>query len=146
MPAQRKAVSVWDGDLMTGSGRVRVDSGALPEFAVSWASRTEHPGGKTSPEELLAAAHASCLSMALSAGLARNRTPAQRIQVFATCTFDKVGDGWKVTMMDLEAVAWVKGLESSQFDAIAKKAEETCPITNAIKNNVEITLHSRLQS
>ena len=146
MVAQRKAVSVWDGDLMTGSGRVRVDSGALPEFAVSWASRTEQPGGKTSPEELLAAAHASCLSMALSAGLARNRTPAQRIQISATCTFDKVGDGWKVTRMDLEAVAWVKGLESSQFDAIAKKAEEGCPITNAIKNNVEITLHLRLQS
>ena len=145
MTAIRKAAVVWEGDLASGSGRVNIDSKAFPEFPVSWSARTETPGGKTSPEELLAAAHASCYAMALSATLARNRTPPQRLNVSASCTFDKVGDGWKVTKMDLSVVGKVPGLNQAQFEELARAGEKGCPISNAIRNNVDISLISRLE-
>ena len=119
-------------------------SGALPDFKVTWVSRTEAPGGKTSPEELLAAAHASCYAMALSATLARKRTPPERLNVTAQCTFDKVGDGFKVTTMELTIHGKVPGLEQSTFQEVAQIAENSCPISNAIRNNVEIRLIARL--
>jgi|SRR5579862_5155788 len=145
MAAQRKADVVWQGDLMNGNGRVNVSSGALPEFSVTWASRTEQPAGKTSPEELLAAAHASCFAMAFSATLARNRTPPTRLHVSATSTFDKVGDGWKVTKMDLNVSGTVPGLDQQKFAELAKTAEKGCPISNALRNNVEITVNPSLE-
>ena len=96
MSAIRRAEVTWEGDLATGQGDVTAMSSALfSSLPVSWAARTEAPQGKTSPEELLAAAHASCFAMAFSAGLARAGTPPQRLEVSADVTFDKVGDGWQ---------------------------------------------------
>ena len=144
MAAQRTAEVTWENDLLSGSGRVRFGSGVIPETGVSWVSRTEAPAGKTSPEELLAAAHASCYSMAFSAGLARNRTPPKVINVKATATFDKVGDGWKVTTMLLTVRAQVPGIEKAKFQELADGAKENCPISQAIKNNVVVTLDAQL--
>jgi lipoyl-dependent peroxiredoxin len=146
MTAQRKADVEWDGDLLNGNGRVNLSSGALPQFAVTWASRTEQPAGKTSPEELLAAAHASCFAMAFSATLARNRTPPKKLHVTATSTFDKVGDGWKVTKMELQVSGTVPGLDQDKFSELARTAEKGCPISNALRNNVEITVNSKLEA
>jgi lipoyl-dependent peroxiredoxin len=144
MATQRTAEVTWENDLLNGSGRVRFGSGAVPETGVSWASRTETPDGKTSPEELLAGAHASCFSMALSAGLARNRTPPKRLEVKATATFDKVGDGWKVTTMALEVRGEVPGIDEAKFAEAAEGAKNNCPISQAIKNNVNVTLKATL--
>lgn len=144
MAAVRTAEVVWDGDLAHGSGRAKFGSGALPEVGVTWASRTEAPAGKTSPEELLAAAHASCFSMALSAGLGRQGKPPQRLEVTARCTFDKVGDGWKVAKMVLEVGGRVAGLDAAGFQAAAKAASEGCPISVALKGNVPIEVTARL--
>lgn len=145
MAAQRTAQAVWDGDLLRGHGRVKGASGGLPETQVSWSARTETPGGKTSPEELLAAAHAACYSMALSAGLGRMQKPPTRLSVEATATFDKVGDGWKVTSMELHVTGKVVGVSASEFEAAAKAAGEGCPISGALKGNVPITVHAKLE-
>ncbi len=138
MAAKRKATAVWEHDLLHGQGRVRGTSGALPEVAVSWSARTEEPGGKTSPEELLAAAHAACYSMALSNTLAKMGKPPERLDVSATCTFDKVGDQWTVTTMDLEVTGKVPGIDATKFAEAAKTASTGCPISRALKGNVEI--------
>src|SRR5438552_5993543 len=120
MAAIREARAVWNGDLMSGSGAVRaVSSGKFADLPVSWSARTEAPGGKTSPEELLAAAHASCFAMALSAGLARAGTPPKKLEVSASVTFDKVGDGWKVTKSELTVRGWVPGSDAQKFKAAA---------------------------
>jgi lipoyl-dependent peroxiredoxin len=145
MAAKRTAEAVWENDLLHGSGRVKGTSGALPEMAVSWSARTEASGGKTSPEELLAAAHAACFSMALSAGLGRMQKPPQRIQVTATANFDKVGDGWKVTTMELAVVGKVPGLTAPEFDAAAQAAGQGCPISGALKGNVAVTVRATLE-
>jgi len=146
MTAQRKAEVVWEGDLLNGSGKVKISSGAVPEFPVTWATRTEQPAGKTGPEELLAAALASCYAMAFSATLARNRTPPKALHVTATSTFDKVGDAWKVTKMELDVVGNVPGLDQGKFSELAKTGEKGCPISNALRNNVEITVNSKLEN
>jgi osmotically inducible protein OsmC len=145
MAAKRSAQAVWEHDLLKGSGRFKVHSGALPESPVSWAARTEQSGGMTSPEELLAAAHASCYAMAFSAGLGRLGKPPERLTVTATCTFDKVGDGWKVTKMELEVLGKVPGIDAATFQDAARKAEAGCPISGAIRNNVEIHLTAKLE-
>lgn len=94
MVAERRAHAVWEGTLLEGEGRVSTKSSpVLLDQPVTWAARTEDPGGRTSPEELLAAAHAACYAMALSGALARRDTPAERLEVTATCAFDKVGEG-----------------------------------------------------
>jgi osmotically inducible protein OsmC len=144
MVAQRSAEVSWERDLLSGSGKVRFGSRALQETPVTWASRTEQPNGKTSPEELLAAAQASCYAMALSATLAANKTPPTRLDVTAVCTFDKVGDAWKVTKMQLTVKGWVSGLDGARFLELAKAGEATCPISNAIRNNVAIELKASL--
>jgi len=138
------AEAVWEHDLLKGSGRVRFKSGALPEAPVSWASRTEVSNGKTSPEELLAAAHAACYCMAFSAGLARNGTPPDRLTVQAVATFDKVGEAWRVTTMELTVTGQVPKISQEKFEELAWGAKEGCPISNAIKGNVEIRLNAHL--
>ncbi len=145
MAAKRTAQAVWENDLAHGHGTVKGTSGALPEVAVSWASRTEAPGGKTSPEELLAAAHASCFSMALSAGLGRLQKPPSRLAVSATATFDKVGDAWKVTTMELDVVGRVPGIAPADFVKAAEAASQGCPISGALKGNVAISVRARLE-
>ena len=144
MAAKRSAQAVWDGDLAHGQGTVKGTSGALGTVPVSWASRTEAPGGKSSPEELLAAAEASCFCMALSAGLGRQQKPPRKLEVSATATFDKVGDGWKVTTMELDVVGTVPGLSAGEFDRAAKAASEGCPISGALKGNVAVSVQARL--
>jgi len=145
MAAKRTAQAVWENDLIHGHGTVKGTSGALGEMAVSWAARTEAPGGKTSPEELLAAAHASCFSMALSAGLGRMQKPPQRLTVSATATFDKVEDGWKVTTMELDVTGKVPGVTPAEFDQAAKAASEGCPISGALKGNVAVSVRAKLE-
>ena len=144
MVAKRRAEVTWENDLIRGTGRLRFGTGALPETGVTWVSRTENPDGKTSPEELLAAAHASCYAMALSATLAANRTPPTRLDVAAVCTLDEVGGKWKVTVMELTVRGMVRGINNSKFEEIAKTAEAGCPISNTLRNNVEIRLSASL--
>jgi osmotically inducible protein OsmC len=111
---------------------------------VSWAARTEAPNGKTSPEELLASAHASCFAMAFSAGLARAKTPPTRLEVACAVTFDKVGDAWKVKSSALEVKGVVKGLDQAAFQAAASAAKDGCPISQALKGNVELSVSATL--
>ncbi|MCI4366780.1 MAG: OsmC family peroxiredoxin [Thermoplasmata archaeon] len=145
MAVHRTAKAVWELDLLKGHGRVAGISGGLPETAVSWAARTEGSGGKTSPEELLAAAHASCYSMALSGTLGRAGTPPERLQVTADATFDKVADAWTVTTMKLSVVGKVPNSTQAKFEEAAKIASETCPISRALKGNVQIEHEARLE-
>lgn len=142
--AQRRASVVWKKDLLSGSGSVTVDSGAFRDFPVTWKSRTEDSGGKTSPEELLAAAHASCFAMALSAALSRNRTPLESLEATAVCSFEQVGGAWKVTSSELSVKGKVPGLNGTRFQDIAREAEKSCPISNAIRDNVSIKLSAAL--
>jgi lipoyl-dependent peroxiredoxin len=144
MAAKRTAQAVWEHDLVHGHGTVKSTSGAFGELGVSWAARTETSGGKTSPEELLAAAHASCFSMALSAGLGRMQKPPERLEVSATATFDKVGDAWKVTTMELMVVGKVPGITAAEFESAAKAASQGCPISGALKGNVAISVQAKL--
>ena len=144
MAAKRTALAVWEHDLLHGRGTVKGTSGVLGEMAVSWSTRIETPPGSTSPEELLAAAHAACYSMALSGGLARMHKPPERLNVSATATFDKVGDSWKVTTMELSVVGKVPGLTAAEFDTAAKAAALSCPMSVALKGNVAVSVDARL--
>ena len=144
MAAERRAQITWEGDLAHGSGTFTVGSGSIGPQDVSWSARTEEPGGKTSPEELLAAAHASCFSMALSAGLARAGTPPRRLEVEAVVTFDKVGDGWKVVSSALTVRGDVPDTDEEAFRAAADDAKDNCPISQALKGNVELSVDAGL--
>ena len=145
MAATREARAVWNGDLLSGTGTVSgVSSGKLADLPVSWSARTEAPGGKTSPEELLAAAHASCFSMALSAGLARAGTRPNRLEVSSKVTFDKVGDSWTVVSSDLEVRGDVPGADAAKFAQAAQDAKDNCPISRALKGNVKLSVKATL--
>lgn len=146
MVAKRTARAVWEHDLVHGHGVVESTSGAFGALPVSWAARTESSDGKTSPEELLAAAHASCFSMALSAGLARQQKPPERLSVSATATFDKVGDAWKVTTMELHVTGKVPGISAADFEKAAEAASHGCPISGALKGNVAISVQAKLEA
>ncbi len=141
---QSRAEAVWENDLFHGSGRVKGTSGALPEMGVSWSARTDAFGGRTSPEELLAAAHASCFAMALSNTLAKMQAPPRRLEVSAVATFDKVGDGFSVTTMELSVVGHVPGIDAAKFEEAARSASVGCPISRALKGNVEVRVTARL--
>jgi osmotically inducible protein OsmC len=146
MAATRTATVTWTGTLAEGSGTVSAGSSELfTDLPVSWASRTEAPGGQTSPEELLAAAHASCFSMALSGALARAGTPPDHMHVSATVTFDRVGEAWTVTRSELDVVGTVPGLDEAAFDAAAQNARDNCPISRALAGNVEMVVSSTLE-
>ncbi len=146
MGAQRRARAVWEGTLLEGTGRVSAESsGQFADAPVSWRSRTEEPGGLTSPEELLAASHAACYAMALSATLARQGTPAERLEVTATCAFEQVGEVWKVTTMDLAVRGRVPGLDAAAFEEAARAGEQGCPISGALRGNVAIRLSAELE-
>jgi osmotically inducible protein OsmC len=145
MAAERTAHVTWQGDLMSGSGRIdSVGSGAISALDVTWASRSEESeGGRTSPEELIAAAHASCFSMALSHGLAQAGTPPDQLEVKATSTFVP---GTGITAIKLEVVGQVPGLDAGAFRTAAEDAKQNCPVSKALAGNVEITLDARLES
>jgi osmotically inducible protein OsmC len=142
--ADRSAQVTWTGDLMSGSGEIHeVPSGAFGPLQVSWAARTEEPNGKTSPEELIAAAHASCFAMQLSNMLAKAGSPPEQLNTSSTVTFVP---GTGITKSALTVVGKVPGMDEAAFKATADEAKETCPVSNALKDNVELTLDARLQS
>jgi lipoyl-dependent peroxiredoxin len=140
--AERRADVVWEGDLPNGSGRFTVGSGAIDEQAVTWASRTERSDGKTSPEELIAAAHGSCFAMALSNVLAEGGTPPERLEITAVCTFDV--DEVKVSSSTLDIRGYVPGLDVEDFQRAVEQAEQGCPVSNALRGNVEMQVNATL--
>jgi lipoyl-dependent peroxiredoxin len=144
MATDRRADVTWNGGLTDGSGTIRsTTSGALGELPVSWAARSEdQTGGKTSPEELIAAAHASCFSMALSGGLARAGTPPDELKTSATVTFQP-GEG--ITKIALTVEGSVPGLDENAFREAAETAKANCPVSQALASVPEITLDARLR-
>lgn len=145
--AVRQATAIWEGTLTEGSGRFTVGSGAFAEQAVTWKARTEEPEGKTSPEELIAAAHASCYAMAFSHALTSAGHPPERLTVTAQVGFGpKPGGGMMVTHSHLTVRGKVPGLDQQRFAELAKEGEQGCPVSNALRNNVEIQLDATLES
>ncbi|HEU0026674.1 MAG TPA: OsmC family peroxiredoxin [Ktedonobacterales bacterium] len=142
--ATQQASVRWDGALTNGNGVISLKSGAASDLPVSWASRTNNLSGKTSPEELLAAAHASCYAMAFSGALDRSGTPPQQLSVVADCTFEQTDSGFKVSRVVLNVEGQVPGLTQEQFAEAARAAETGCPVSNALRGNVDITVTARL--
>lgn len=145
MATTRRAEVTWEGELLSGKGTVSAkSSGAFTSLPVTWASRTENADGRTSPEELVAAAHASCFSMALSAGLTRGGNPPQKLETAVVITFDKIEAGWRIIKSDIEVKGWVPGLDAAGFQKAAEGAKEGCPISNALKGNVAFSVKATL--
>ena len=144
--AERHAEMIWEGNLAQGKGTIRLGSGALEEVPMTWAARTEQPGGKTSPEELMGAAHAGCYAMALALTLTEADNRPERLQVAATCTLEEVAGKPRITRMDLEVRGRVPGLDAAAFERAARQAEQLCPVSNALRNNVAIHLNAHLES
>jgi lipoyl-dependent peroxiredoxin len=145
MEAIRQASATWEGDLATGSGMITyVTSGAYARLPVSWAARTEESNGKTSPEELLASAHASCFCMAFSSDLAKNGTPPTRLDTTATVTFEKGDAGWSVASSAIKVTGIVPGIDAAKFSELAEAAKDGCPISRALKGNVELSVEATL--
>ena len=141
---ESRAHTAWEGDLFAGSGITSLASGAADPMPVTWSSRTEASEGRTSPEELIAAAHASCYSMAFSNGLASEGTPANRIDTEAIVTFAKTDAGFKVTKSVLIVRADVPGIAEDDFQTAAEAAKDGCPVSQALAGNVEISLEAVL--
>ncbi len=142
MATERKATVAWQGDLMNGSGTIgEVGSGAIGPLDVSWASRAEEPNGKTSPEELIAAAWAACFSMALSHGLAQGGHPAEKLETSATVTFQP-GEG--IIRGALTVRGTVAGLDEDAFREAAEGAKANCPVSKALSGIPEVTLDAQL--
>lgn len=145
--AERRAEVTWEGGLQDGSGTLQlVSSEAAGPLPVTWASRVESADGRTSPEELLAAAHASCYAMALSATLGREGHAPERLHIRAIVSLGpKEGGGIRVTTSALEVRGAVPGLDQAGFQAIAEKGEQGCPISNTLRGNVDITVTATLE-
>ena len=141
--AQRQAQVVWEGTLASGGGAVSSGSGAL-ELPVTWAARTERPDGKTSPEELIAAAHASCFAMALALVLGEDHMSPERLTVTATCTLDEVDGAPRITGVELTVLARASSLDSAGLERSVATAAELCPVSNALRGNVGITVQGEV--
>jgi osmotically inducible protein OsmC len=145
--AESRASAVWEGNLAEGRGRVSAASGVFTDLEVTWMARTVRPDPGTSPEELIAAAHAACYSMACSHALAEAGHPAEQVAVTAVCHFTPVeGGGFSVSRTDLDVHARVKGLDQAGFEQYAEDGERGCPVSNALRGKVEITLTATLDS
>ena len=142
--AERTASCGWDGDLTHGTGVVSGGSGALPGLPVTWASRTERSDGKTSPEELIAAAHAGCFSMALSAELGKASITPESIETKCTVTFEKTDAGFTITESHLDVKARIPGGNKAAFDKATSDAKAGCPISRVL--NTKITLSASLEN
>ncbi|HEY7588034.1 MAG TPA: OsmC family protein [Thermoplasmata archaeon] len=140
---ERKGSAVWRGRLRDGKGTVSTGSGALSDVRYSFSMRFEQEPG-TNPEELIAAAHASCFSMALSAELEKAKMVPDHIRTTATATFEKVADAWTISRIHLNTVAKVPGAEESAFRAAAERAKVGCPVSRVLK--AAITMDARLES
>jgi osmotically inducible protein OsmC len=146
MAATRIAEVSWSGSLAEGAGTIDyVTSGAFTRLPVTWASRTEAADGRTSPEELLASAHAACYAMAFSGKLGRNGTPPSSLKVTATVAFDKLESGWKVASSALTVRGKVPGCDAATFAELAEAAKDGCPISGALKGNVELSVEATLE-
>ena len=141
----RTAESVWEGTLTEGSGLVSVGTGVVKDLPVSWSARVEDPGGKTSPEELIAAAHASCYSMAFSLALTEAGHPPTRLRVSSTVTAVLSSDGLKVAKSHLTVRGIVPGLQNDEFAELARTGDAGCPVSNALRGNLEITIDAALE-
>jgi lipoyl-dependent peroxiredoxin len=145
--AVSRAHAVWEGDLAGGSGRVSVESGAFPELPVSWAARTERPDSKTSPEELISAAHSACYAMAFSNVLATAGHTAEQLTVDAVTHFTPLeGGGMGITRIDLAVSGRVAGVDQAEFERLAAEGEQSCPVSNALRGNVAIGVKATLES
>lgn len=142
MAAESKATTVWEGDLAKGRGTTKASSGAIPEVEVTWQARTERTPGTTSPEELLASAHSSCYCMALSGQLGGDGNPPEGLEATATVTFVP-GEGVKSSR--IQVTGRVPGLDQDGFSQAANSAEEACPISQALRGNVEVTVEAALE-
>ena len=144
MATDRTANVVWQGDLMNGSGTIaQVPSGAFGPLDVSWAARAEEPNGKTSPEELIAAAWASCFAMALSNVLAKAGNPPEKLETSATVTFQP-GEG--IVRGALTVRGTVPGLDDAGFTAAAETAKQNCPVSKALSGIPDVSLDAQLAS
>jgi len=139
--AERSARSVWEGDLLKGSGTVTFGTGAIGPQRISWPARTEAPNGMTSPEELVAAAQAGCFSMAFAHGLHQKGYTPERVDVEATCMLDRADGGVKISRIHMVVRGRVPGLDEATFQQLA--GEQTCPVKNAL-GNVEFTTEASL--
>jgi len=144
MHAESSATTSWDGTLARGSGRTTLASGAAGPLEVSWARRADRSGDKTSPEELIAAAHTSCYAMAFSNALAEAGATPEHLDVSATVSFDLVDGAPTITSVALTVRGRASGIDAAGFAAAAAGAKEGCPVSRALKGNVEITLDAAL--
>src|SRR6266705_5739774 len=135
MAAVSRADTVWEGDLVSGKGRVKVASGTFNEFPVTWATRAERTHGGTSPEELIAAAHAACYSMAFSNGLSKAGHRPERLNTTAEVEFVP---GQGITTITLSVKGHIHGIDAPEFQKLADAAKDGCPISQALKGNVEL--------
>ena len=147
MAAVRTATVTWQGSLAEGSGSVSAGTSNLfTDLPISWGSRTEEADGRTSPEELLAAAHAACFAMAFSADLGRAGYTAEELHVEAEVTFDQLEDGWTVTRSALTVLGHVHGITPEEFDRVAEGTRDGCPISRALAGNVELSVDATLET
>jgi osmotically inducible protein OsmC len=145
MAETRHATATWSGSLTEGSGMLQyVSSGSVARLPLTWSSRTESHEGRTSPEELLAAAHASCFAMAFSNQLNRNGTPPAKVDVRVEVTADKREAGWTVLSSAITTTGVVPGIDDAKFQELASAAKDGCPISRAIKGNVELSVKATL--
>jgi osmotically inducible protein OsmC len=144
--ANRSASAVWQGNLLEGSGTFEVGSKALPRLPVTWKARTSSDDPMTTPEELIAAAHSSCFSMALSAGLAGEGYTAERLSTDVTVTFaEQDAGGWKIVESHIKVRGKVPGMTRDAFIKAAEGASQGCPVSGALKGNLAITLDADLE-
>ncbi len=141
--AERSATTVWDGDLPHGNGVLNGASGALADMSVTWASRTQRSEGKTSPEELIAAAHSSCFSMAIANELSQAGNAPEHLEVTAKVTLDQKDGAPTVTTSELTVSGRVPGIDQSAFEQAAQTAGQNCPISRALAG-VQITVNATL--
>ena len=148
MTIERNASATWQGSLAEGSGTFSLrSSGLVTDAPISWPARTEQPVGKTSPEELIAGAHASCYAMAFSGYLGRTASPPERLDVDCTVTFEKKPEGgFKVATSTLRIRGRVAGMDQAAFEEAAKAGESGCPVSNALRGNVEIRVEATLEN
>jgi lipoyl-dependent peroxiredoxin len=147
MAAVRTATVTWQGSLAEGGGSVSAGtSGLFTDLPISWGSRTEQADGRTSPEELLAAAHAACFAMAFSADLGRAGYTAEELHVEAEVTFDKLEGGWTVTKSALTVLGHVHGISHDEFERIAEGTRDGCPISRALAGNVQLSVDATLET
>jgi osmotically inducible protein OsmC len=145
--AESHASAVWEGTLAEGHGQVSAASGLFAGAPVTWAARTSRPDPKTSPEELIAAAHAACYAMAFSHTLAEAGSPPERLSVNAVCHFTPVeGGGFAVSRMHIGVHGSVPGLDQAAFERLADEGDQGCPVSNALRGNVEISITATLDA